>query len=455
MVVQGLSGLPVELVQQIAIHFTCQEHAAVRATCKWLDAALLESWGKKYASRMQVMRMEFSLQALVDLSKSRLSPYLKHVVISMEELPAIRSWHSDKLEIYAREQSRFVQAGADLEMLQKAFFNLQLETVEVHSYYKYEPQAPWTTYGRRKVMEDLRLDLSKEKPPVNFDTTLASTLPGVLFALGRSGARPKRFEVSLASGSLPDGAFIILNHMKELITSVLSSLESLSLPVRFSDRAPGTGRLPAENPNSSTYNFRRFLRCLEGSSLRRLKLDISGGQSPEAEAFFQWLGTTPETTIPGRQLLSVGVGPSRPRAMPPPISFEHLEELELLNLCIGRAALTLVLRKIQPSLRSLRLQRVCLDDPRNSGSRYSASFGDEVWTVFLWSLISIGCGDTLRTISLQQLSYLKGSSKREVSFPHEYEGFRSSYEYSGTNMCGALEGIAGQLYPYDDLDVFQ
>lgn len=405
--VQGLLDLPVELIRQVADYFTFKEYAAARATCRSLDAALVEPFGKSYVRKMQVMRTDFSLQGLVDLSKSRLSPYLKHVTISMEEFPPSKIWNVGPYEVLAQRQRTFIREKKDLEMLKEAFTSIQVETVEIYSYYTYNPQAPWSTYGWRKVLSETTVDLSKTRPPANFDKTLAKMVSEFLMVLGAAGARPGRFEVGLASGSLRDDAFIIPSHIKHEILPVISHLESLSFPVELADRAPGIRSLPAENPNDATYNLRRFLRMLDGNRLRCLRLVVPGDHQREKEAFFLWLASTPNESTLTRQLSHLSVDANRAQTAPPPVDFRSLQELDLENLHIRRQTLLRVVEKFKPTLRTLRLSHCVFPEHIESEADDTVVAtitdpGQQNWCRFLSSLASSSCGDIMRMISLRQ-----------------------------------------------------
>lgn len=399
---QGLLGLPTELLLQISAHFSLSEYLAARATCRRLDAALLESYGRTFARTFQVMRTDFSLQGLVDMSKSRLSPFLKHVIVSMEEFPPGSEYHSGQDMGYWQSQRQLIASGADFSMLQEAFGATRLETVELHSYYCYDPEAPWTTYGASRILRDTGLDLSKTKPPDNVSQTLAQIVMDLLGALGRAGARPRRFMVSLAEGHLRDEAFVVPSQIKEAVVSVLSHLESVSLPLQIGGRPPGIIGLPIENPSDTTYNFRRFLRYLDTRNLQCLRLDCIGAnvsESPEVQSLFQWLGSSPTASLAGQRLLNVGGSVSgRLRASPPPVRFEMLLSLDLGDICIAKETLVQVIKKFRPSLRTLRLRSVCLVG-RTAGWEPQPRSGGEIWSSFFADLVSIGCGESLSRIS--------------------------------------------------------
>lgn len=351
----GILDLPLEILLQIASYLSFEDHGAARTACRHLDAALLEPYALRYLSRMQFMRMDFSLQTLVDMSRSRMSPYVRRVAVSMEQFLAPGFSGAPNYSAHYHRQADLLRSGRDLDMLTRAFARLgHLDQVAVHSYYTFQSTRPWTSHGARRLLRETGVDLSREKPPPDFQGILSGFVPALLHAVGSARERaeaeaeaeggaaagaadgahhagprgvdgadthgdeelssssppswapggaaavvvppPLRgFEVALASGALPDTAFDIPPHMRSAVVPVLAGLESLALPVKFADRTPGLRPLPAENPNDSTYHLRRFLRLVDGEGggggrLRRLCLTVFQVYHEETEAFFGWLG---------------------------------------------------------------------------------------------------------------------------------------------------------------------
>jgi hypothetical protein len=92
------------------------------------------------------MLTEFSLQALVNISKSRLSPSLRHVIFGLER-PAMRPSHLGQTTEYIKEnRARLEYLGhmsllytnRDVEMLTETFSNLSnLATVGIRDFYSH------------------------------------------------------------------------------------------------------------------------------------------------------------------------------------------------------------------------------------------------------------------------------------------------------------------------------
>lgn len=81
---------------QILLNITCRlktpDYCNVRSSCKTIEATLLNAFAREFFTKRQFMLTEFSLQALIDMSKSRFSSNIKHVIIGLE-----RPWSLDQL----------------------------------------------------------------------------------------------------------------------------------------------------------------------------------------------------------------------------------------------------------------------------------------------------------------------------------------------------------------------
>ena len=82
-----LLRLPLELLLRITYHLTTPELGHVRLTCRQAEAALFRSFAREFFRRKRFMLTEFSLRALVDISKSRLGQHLQFLEIGLEKMP--------------------------------------------------------------------------------------------------------------------------------------------------------------------------------------------------------------------------------------------------------------------------------------------------------------------------------------------------------------------------------
>lgn len=86
----GLDSIPPEIIGNIVSSniLTTIDYGNLRLTCKHVETSLFDPWSREFFSKKQFMITEFSLQALVDISKSRLSTRLNHVIFGLER-PAL------------------------------------------------------------------------------------------------------------------------------------------------------------------------------------------------------------------------------------------------------------------------------------------------------------------------------------------------------------------------------
>lgn len=160
-----ITNVAIEVLLQIAGNLTTPEYGNLRRTCKAMEAALFPYFSQEFFTKKQFMVSEFSLQALVDISKSRLSPSLVHVIIGLDQVVNEIRITPNHLSIpeYIKSNERafnynttetFLSTAQDIEMLAEAFSNLSnLETVGLRDFYSvsrnrdYPQQDRWRSYG--------------------------------------------------------------------------------------------------------------------------------------------------------------------------------------------------------------------------------------------------------------------------------------------------------------------
>lgn len=154
-----LLNIPLEVLLQITSYLTTPEYGHVRLTCKHLEASLFGAFKREFFSKRQFALMEFSIQALVDIAKSRLGPSLTHLIIHLESPPGIDSPRgiddvSAQFNVYLTEflnHNEFITTGTDAEMLTDAVKHLpNLETVgmrDFNSKTRSRDNTEWHSYG--------------------------------------------------------------------------------------------------------------------------------------------------------------------------------------------------------------------------------------------------------------------------------------------------------------------
>ena len=77
--------LPLEVLLNITRHLPTPDYCNVRLASKYFEEQLLNAFSKEYFTKRQFMITEFSLQALIDISKSRFSSCLTHIILGLEK----------------------------------------------------------------------------------------------------------------------------------------------------------------------------------------------------------------------------------------------------------------------------------------------------------------------------------------------------------------------------------
>jgi hypothetical protein len=161
----SILNIPLEVLFQITSYLTTPEYANIRLTCKQLEASLFGAFAKEFFSKRQFALIEFSIQALVDIAKSRLGPSLTHLIIHIEH-PSYSAWSRGLAADLARASNasahnrymaecmnhlEFISTGSDVDMLSDAIKHLpNLETIgmrDFNSKSRHRDNTDWKSYG--------------------------------------------------------------------------------------------------------------------------------------------------------------------------------------------------------------------------------------------------------------------------------------------------------------------
>ncbi|KAI0018049.1 hypothetical protein F4780DRAFT_753013 [Xylariomycetidae sp. FL0641] len=412
----NITSLPIEILLQITSYVTSHEHGALRLACKQLEDMLVRSFAQRYFTEMQFMRTDFSLQALVDISKSRFAPYLKHVLIGNDLLdtsmaprteliltrprppPEDRELDIDEIRFntficMCTDQLVFINTAMDQQMLVEAFSNLQLDTVGIHACPHWQPTpCARKSYGVTKIWRETGVRILEYGGWGGRDSakrTSADLLHVLLSALGKAGARPKKLVTHLEYMGLADDAFAMPQFLKNTILPVLHGLEEVNFQVHDNpDQFNRVMLLDGSGPVVlDTINLRRFI--LECPNLQRLILH-NKHRGSNKDNLLRWLADPASDELH-----------ASPRSLKAPSSpvLAHLGEVVLQNCrLLPRDVLALV-RKCAPNMRKLGLVRVSLVDEGSSPIVYDDDGNPvdgvveppvAVWVDFLGDLGRIG-----------------------------------------------------------------
>ncbi|KAK6863615.1 hypothetical protein PG995_000143 [Apiospora arundinis] len=373
-----LLALPLELLLHISSYLDTPDCGSLRLACKQIENALHITFARDNFSKRQHMLTEFSLQTLLDISKSRLGPFVKILFIgtdlySSDGLKHITHLHAhpnlhrgsagavrrSKFVAESSSQEALLNSGYDMHLLSTALGNLSLDAIGVcDSYYSVRfPGNPVLapSYGATSIYRDTCIP-SRHKSGIehaHFSSRCANKL---LFAAAESKIAPKWLQFSFSQDGLIDFAFHIPKFREKDLIRVLNGLEVLKLNLYGNIAVDTTRRciLPEDDPSEEIYTY--HLRCFlaHTSNIRSLSLD-SPVSDDHHDHFLEWLATPPPASPP-QYTCSPDMAP------PPPVAFPRLRQLELGTLTITDDELLAIVVKFKRTLRSLSLQKVLLVD---------------------------------------------------------------------------------------------
>ncbi|KAK2001054.1 F-box domain-containing protein [Colletotrichum falcatum] len=399
--ISPFTKVPLEVLLRISTLLNTAELGALRLTCRSIEQSLFNTFMKEYFTKRQFMLTEFSLQALIDISNSRLSDCLDHVIIGLDCFT--RHYFppgKEACEIRYREAQAhhfaLVNSGDHVVMLTEAFRNLKnLKTVGIRDYNSIARRlrdgstATWASYGATTLQKDTEIDLFR----VPIDEIQAYTnkvFVSVFTALGNAGARPKAFELLRKGQGVPsDDAF----NLRPKVAPVLHGLETFICVVNVASGPIRTTAPVDDNTAFSRLRHDYLLRLFLGHmpNLKHLRLNFShpGNNSNAVDHFINWLGTP----VPKpKSLPTPPVSDCQLPPPPPPVSFPHLEELNLGFVDVEPKRLVQLVRKFSPTLKRLELWKLTLSnktaevrDPEQRRDHYKVN----LWSKTLKALCDI------------------------------------------------------------------
>lgn len=288
------------------------DYGGLRATCKYLDSLFFTLFAERYFECKAFMRNEESLQVLIDISQSRLSSYLREVILSTELVPSFArmegrdngeeyyqpiEWSHDAANRYYSRyasQTLLLATGHDINMLVDAFTNLHnLEAVSLR-FFKGTSEDPPSAAGYGFMSFMRSLNLGRKVRCTTMQEDAIACVPKLLAALGRSGARPKTFKMLFSRRHFRSGdsGFHIPAYLQSLVDPVLEGLETLHLELSAKTLDTGNARFVAMDRKGiktwavHTYFLADLTRRM--TNLQHLTIDRLGwfDQNPGEDLFF-------------------------------------------------------------------------------------------------------------------------------------------------------------------------
>ncbi|KAI1435685.1 hypothetical protein GGR50DRAFT_655384 [Xylaria sp. CBS 124048] len=315
-----LLNIPFEILLQITSYLTTPEYGYLRRTCKQLEATLFGVFTKEFFSKRHFAMVEFSLQALVDISKSRLGPSLTHLIIRLGRPvcfqedhrrripPELASWAITRNHAYAECVSfhELITSGSDLEMLTEAIKNLpNLETIGMRDFdseSRHRDRTSWNGYGCPSKLRNIHFilsiggDFDREGIPLHYPSHVFLT---ILRAMGNAavsgyGTKLTRFEVILHTCLLRDQAFKIPDRLSAGIQLALNKLTTIFLDGLYYT-TPNPYVVSGSHGKASQgylFFFSRFLVRLP--ALEHLRINFRHFIRNGSNKFLKWLAKARE-----------------------------------------------------------------------------------------------------------------------------------------------------------------
>ncbi|KAI1819374.1 hypothetical protein F4861DRAFT_141034 [Xylaria intraflava] len=394
-----LLNIPLEVLLQITSYLTTPEYGCLRRTCKQLEASLFGAFAKEFFSKRQFALLQFSIQALVDISKSRLGPSLTHLIIHLEYPHAssdgpvgpMGSMPIDDLSNSVRHNRSYVECishyefittGLDVEMLTDAIKRLpNLETIGIrdfHSKNRHRDGTAWHGYGCPTLLKETLRPLSvpnslsltgfngRHRGPEYTNHVFLTVLRAVgNAAVSGYGSKLTRIEVLLHKCNLRDQSFRIPDHLSAGILLALSKLTTILLDgLGHARPCPYVATVGNQGDVFGTNFFlSRFLT--EMPAIEHLRLNFQYFRPHEPEKFLEWLAETKgvtnnATTTPLHSLALATASGSLPLPYPPTPKFSNLRCLEIGMITVTENVLIALINKYKPTLRTVSFHKTTL-----------------------------------------------------------------------------------------------
>ncbi|KAK2015078.1 F-box domain-containing protein [Colletotrichum eremochloae] len=465
--------VPLEVLLRISTLLNTTELGALRLTCRSIEQSLFNTFMKEFFTKRQFMITEFSLQALVDISNSRLSDCLDHVIIGLncftrQHFPPGKEACETRYREAQADHFALVNSGHHVVMLTEAFRNLKnLKTVGIRDYNSKARglrdgfTATWASYGATTLEKETEVNLFRV-PVDEIQAYTNKVFISVFTALGNAGARPKAFELFRKGQGVPsDEAFnLFTKYLEPKVTPVLQGLQTFMCVVNVAN-GPFRTTAPVTGADDNTVFSRRrhdyLLRLFLGymTNLKHLRLNFShpGNNSDAVDHFINWLGTpTPKplstslvsngSQLPPPSLLADEIRLPPP---PPPVAFPHVEELNLGLVDVEPRRLIQLIRKLSPTLKKLELWKLTL---WNKAAETRVERRDH-YKVNLWAKMLKALSDipnlNLDHIMIGSPAQRTFMTNTKVWFHNGPDDKVDKKEYTGIDWKHFVEELAGQV----------
>ncbi|KAI1814589.1 hypothetical protein GGS20DRAFT_547537 [Poronia punctata] len=461
---------PLEVILQITSYLTTPEFGHLRASCKQLEGSLSAVFAKEFFSKRQFSLTEFSIQTLLDISKSRFGPGLTHLIIHLEHPASILMTvtqrqqgltlrgHNEHVYQYL-SHSIFTSTGRDLEMLSEAIQHLpNLETIGMRDFNSKRTRdlTLWHSYGsptlNQRTSPANLLGLPGIRRPQEFRTNeytnhVFLAIVRAIAASAASGHNPRltRLEVLLHRCHFSDSAFVIPPQWEDGITLGLGKLTTIlidGLTTLYHDR-PYMQFSPSEPEPNDGYFLTRFL--LKATALEHLRLNFPTYDRAAIQHVLAWLantsGRTSLDTTPENGLAALVRPGVLPMSYPNPPTFRNLRRIDIGMATVKLSTLVAVYKEYKTSLRAISLHK----------SNIECGLKANVLERLCHKLVQIGVN--LREFNMSYLDQHSGRIRSQVKFLNTKNNRVMSWR--GTAFSQSIADITNniELEPPIDGDV--
>ncbi|GAB0137459.1 hypothetical protein EsDP_00005723 [Epichloe bromicola] len=441
-----IQKMPPEILLRISHYLSTADLGCLRLTSWSIERSLYTAFVNEFFTRKQFMITQESLQALIDVSKSRLGQHLRFVEIGLDRFPEVQDMLLDdeKDERFRKGYANTFtlwNTGHHRDMMAEAFRNLEnLQDVVIRDFNSRRPSregpfAKWRSYGYTTFFNETGVKLEhggSSAWSAGFPYHYCSqAFAAVIYALGAAQARPRGIEIkSRSQNFLRDFAFNIPDFLQPSVVPILEGLEKLHLCIDPTWRFV-FGEYHARGPLQGDLFLYEFL-C-HATNVKNLRINMHLAARIALPNLLAWIGGDFDSQA----------STDRTRQGDLVFSMPRLEKLSLGNISVDGPLLLKVVRKFAPSLKSLELwdadivHRLPPDTPSTPAPR------ENLWDSFLEKLTEVP-GLDLKHFKAGRLRQCWDEDKppAQVSF----KGYGAVCEYDGLNW----KHFIGEIRPLLD-----
>ena len=432
--------MPIEILLRITDRLPTPSLCNMRLTCSALERSLYRSFTDEFFVRKQFMMTEDSLQALIDIAKSRLGQHVRYVYFGLDHFhgDAARPLPDPEKERILRERyGRTValwSSGAHRVMLTEAFsllpglkgvvirdFNSRRRTRDGHG-------KEWRSYGSTTLFQETGVNLPQAltrhwgmpQPITPLDQFCSQVFLAIVSALAAAKSTTESIEVMSRQGNyLQDFAFLVPKSSMKDVSQLLGGLRQLHLSLDLSWRE--TTHWSAQNANQSLTPPAPFLQQFLAlmPSLKNLRINEQGANRVAGPALRHLLDSLSTTALPSLEELSLG---------------HFAVELHTLLGLISRFT----------SLKSLELWKLVMtQDIRDD---WESTPKENLWAKLLGNLINIpNLNLTYVKFGILKQQWTEKGNLLESPVSLEFGASRYVQEYTGPDWRHWASGVRGKM----------